>query len=162
MRSRPWAFLLALLVLPPARAADQSPRDVAALQESFQAAIRQAEPSIACILVSRSDIYRRWFHQGPPDDRPGHLGAFVPTARPAIPAQDAQERNDYLKLLEKRQSPAERFQRGRFIELRLGILFDLSDPENVPESYGSGVVIGKQGLVLTNYHVVRGATKVFV
>ena len=39
---------------------------------------------------------------------------------------------------------------------------DLSDPETVPESYGSGVVLSASGLVLTNAHVVRNATKVFV
>src|SRR5207253_5161210 len=40
--------------------------------------------------------------------------------------------------------------------------YDLADPSNVPESYGSGVVISDKGLVLTNYHVVRDATKVYV
>src|SRR5262249_15225794 len=39
---------------------------------------------------------------------------------------------------------------------------DLADPNNVPESYGSGVVVDRAGLVLTNYHVVRDATKVYV
>jgi serine protease Do len=32
----------------------------------------------------------------------------------------------------------------------------------VPEYYGSGVVIDESGLILTNYHVVRDATKVYV
>ena len=39
---------------------------------------------------------------------------------------------------------------------------DLSDPSNVPEAYGSGIVLDKEGLVLTNYHVVREATKIYV
>ncbi len=40
---------------------------------------------------------------------------------------------------------------------------DLSDPNNVPESYGSGVVLDdKEGLVLTLAHVVRSATKIYV
>ena len=39
---------------------------------------------------------------------------------------------------------------------------DLSDPDNTPESYGSGIVINHKGLVLTNYHVVQDATKVYV
>jgi serine protease Do len=40
---------------------------------------------------------------------------------------------------------------------------DLSDPNNVPESYGSGVVIDeREGLVLTLAHVVRKAVKVYV
>jgi S1-C subfamily serine protease len=52
-------------------------------------------------------------------------------------------------------------------------LYDLSRKDNVPESFGSGVVIapppagthgsdGKELLILTNYHVVHEATKIFV
>src|SRR5262249_13715908 len=39
---------------------------------------------------------------------------------------------------------------------------DLSAPDVVPESYGSGVVIDSNGLVLTCAHVVRNATRVYV
>ena len=39
---------------------------------------------------------------------------------------------------------------------------DLADPGHVPESYGSGVVIDSSGLILTQYHVVQNATKVYV
>lgn len=39
---------------------------------------------------------------------------------------------------------------------------DLADLEHVPESYGSGVVIDETGLILTNYHVVRDAAKIYV
>jgi serine protease Do len=38
----------------------------------------------------------------------------------------------------------------------------LDDPAVVPESFGSGVVIDAQGLILTNYHVVRDAARIFV
>jgi serine protease Do len=38
----------------------------------------------------------------------------------------------------------------------------LNDPTLVPEAYGSGVVIDDKGLILTNYHVVREATRLFV
>jgi S1-C subfamily serine protease len=38
----------------------------------------------------------------------------------------------------------------------------LHDPTLVPEAYGSGVVIDDKGLILTNYHVVREATRLFV
>jgi S1-C subfamily serine protease len=39
---------------------------------------------------------------------------------------------------------------------------DLADPDGLPESYASGVVISAKGLVLTNFHVVREATKIYV
>jgi serine protease Do len=39
---------------------------------------------------------------------------------------------------------------------------DLSHPDHVPESYGSGLVIDDAGLILTCAHVVRNATKVYV
>jgi S1-C subfamily serine protease len=38
----------------------------------------------------------------------------------------------------------------------------LDDPTLVPESFGSGVVIDEKGLILTNFHVVRDATRIYV
>ncbi len=84
---------------------DEQPalKEVLALQETLRHVIKQAEPSIACILISRSE-------------------------------------------------PGQRNRKN-----------DLSDPESVPEAYGSGVVIdGRELLVLTNYHVVRDATAIYV
>lgn len=97
------------------------------LQKANQKIIAQAEPAIACILVSRSDGYRR-IQQPPSFDSSGRLGDFNP---------------DGLDDLVRRK-------------------LDLADPNHVPEAYGSGVVVDPAGLVLTNYHVVRDATKVFV
>jgi S1-C subfamily serine protease len=73
--------------------------DVTALQTAMQKAIERAEPSIACIMVTRGR--------------------------------------------EKRE-------------------FHPEDPLFVPELFGSGVVIDPQGLVLTNEHVVHGATGIYV
>jgi S1-C subfamily serine protease len=104
----------------------------------MQEVIRAAEPAIACVLVSRSDGYRQ-FNAMPAADNPGRLGSFdgrlfANPHRALDPVRD-----DLIRRL------------------------DLSDPDHVPESYGSGVVIDdRAGLVLTNYHVVREATKVFV
>jgi S1-C subfamily serine protease len=105
---------------------------VLALEQTLQQVIQQAEPAIACILVSRSDQYRIRFHDAPPPDNPGQLGGFD------LPGP-----------------------RGRSDDPELRKL-DLADPNNVPESYGSGVVVDRSGLILTNYHVVRDATKVYV
>ncbi len=39
---------------------------------------------------------------------------------------------------------------------------DRDDAVRVPDSYGSGVVVTPQGLILTNYHVVRDAKTIYV
>jgi S1-C subfamily serine protease len=160
------ALALAVLLGLPlfGRAAEPVSREALALQDAFQEAIRRAEPSIACILVSRSDIYRRWFRQTPPPDYPGRLGDFSPNATANIPLnpEDTREKNEYLKLLERRIRPNNPFQRQHGLERELAILFDLADPNNVPDSYGSGVVLNDRGMILTNYHVVRDAAKVYV
>jgi serine protease Do len=110
------------------------PPEVAALQNHVKEVIKAAKPSVACVLVSRSDKYAA-FGQGPSAAADGKLGDFRPplTSRFDSPAQ-----RDLVKRL------------------------DLANPETVPESYGSGVVIDDAGLVLTTYHVIAGATKVFV
>ncbi|MCI0461699.1 MAG: PDZ domain-containing protein [Gemmataceae bacterium] len=111
-----------------------------ALQEVMQQAIEAAEPSIACVLVSRSDAYQR-YSQGPASDNAGKLGAFDVPALERHPL--------YSGLGEKERATLRR-------------KLDLADPRHVPESFGSGVVLDERGLVLTNYHVVQGAVKIFV
>lgn len=112
-------------------------RQALALQRAVQAAIRDAEPAIACILVSRSDVYARLGQKLNPD-KPGELGEFSANALQFLPGVTEDELPSWRRKL------------------------DLADPSIVPESFGSGVVVGAQGLVLTNYHVVKDATKVFV
>jgi S1-C subfamily serine protease len=107
--------------------------DVQELQRVVETTIERAEPSIACILVSRSTAYREW-GEGP-SGIPGKLGRFTP---PGLHA----------------------FQPGDPRAAQLHSL-DLSSPDTVPEAYGSGVVID-QGLILTQAHVVRRATKIYV
>jgi len=110
--------------------ADVNPADLQsaqALQRVMQQTIRDVEPAIACILVSRSDYGRPVEAR---EEWPGKLGRFNPAE--FIGAIDLVRR------------------------------LDLASPQVVPESFGSGVVVDPKGLVLTNYHVVRGATKVFV
>jgi serine protease Do len=121
----------------PARAAEPTiPPEVRALQETMHRIIDEAEPSIACISVSRSERYRE-FRALPSADQPGKLGGF--DARPF-------------------------YQGGFFEPARREIIkrLDLSDPDTTPDSYGSGVVIDTAGFVLTHFHVVRDATKVYV
>jgi serine protease Do len=112
----------------------EPPTEAVALQKAIYKIIDTAEPSIACVLVSRSDGYKE-LGEGPSAAAAGKLGEFTPERYLKFP--DA-ARRDLVKRL------------------------DLAQPENVPESYGSGVVIDDAGLVLTNYSVIDGAKKVFV
>jgi serine protease Do len=125
------ALLLAAVA---AAARAEPPPEVVALQKAAHRLIDAAKPSVACILVSRSDKYAE-LGEGPTPGAPGQLGEFNPGGRVRFgPAA----RKDLIKRL------------------------DLANPETVPEAYGSGVVIDNRDLVLTNFHVIDRATKVFV
>ena len=118
------------------RAQDPDLVQALALQRTMQRTIQQAEPAIACILVSRSERYQE-VGQGPDREHPGKLGAFDPSALPRIPNLSTQ-----IETLQK--------------------LLDFTHPDYVPRAFGSGVVVDARGLILTNYHVVQDATKVYV
>jgi S1-C subfamily serine protease len=133
---RPLSILVGLFLSLGGVRADEALAPARALEQAMQEAIKKAEPSIVCILVSRSTRYGR-FGAAPVAGEPGRLGGFD-AARGLVGRRPQSERDRQIKAL------------------------DLSDPDNTPESYGSGVVLDRSGLVLTNAHVVRGATKVFV
>src|SRR5262245_50137266 len=124
-------FVPVVLVLTVAAARAEPPPEAAALQRAVHKVIEAAEPSVACILVSRSEKYGDPLGEGPPDEARGRLGGFNPG-------------------------------RHRFAPKELVNRLDLASPDTVPESYGSGVVIHESGLVLTNFHVIEKAKKVFV
>jgi serine protease Do len=135
-------ILIAVIVLTQA-AATQPPDDpdlqkTLALQKVLQKVIAQVEPSVACILVSRTDAYHS-LGLGPDKEHPGRLGDFDPEVLKSKPALSSQKD----RLLWQRK-------------------LDLADPGHVPQAFGSGVVIDSSGLVLTNYHVVQDATKLYV
>jgi serine protease Do len=119
------------------RAQEEIPglKEAEALQKAMQSAIRKAEPSIACILVSRSDRYRQ-LGMTPPDNDSGKLGGFNHTLATSPNLDDAENQ-------------------------RLNAL-DLGNAAAVPEAFGSGIVIDESGLILTCEHVIRDATKIFV
>ena len=114
--------------------ATAEPKELQALQDAVRKVIDDAEPSIACILVSRSERYREFgaFSTGPA----GKLGGFDSRMHAGLFGGDP-TRKELIRRL------------------------DLSSPDPIPESYGSGVVI-EGGQILTHFHVVQNATKIFV
>src|SRR4051794_30315049 len=65
-------------------AAEEKP-PLRALEQAVEAAVKKAEPSIACILVSRSQLYCRFERRPRPgmsEEVPGRLGGFD---RPRFP-----------------------------------------------------------------------------
>lgn len=124
-----------LIALPAPITAEEPPASLLALQKAIRDVIKKTEPSIASIAVSRSNGYRE-LEPGRVAREPGQLGGFDPDGlRPEFLSKAQQKRIRQL---------------------------DLSSPRNVPEGYGTGVVVDKSGLILTNAHVVEGATKIFV
>jgi S1-C subfamily serine protease len=130
--------LLVLLAAAVPAADPPLPPEVLAVQNAITGVIERARPSVVCLLVSRSDGYKQ-FDALPSAAEPGRLGPFdSERLRP-----DAERRNDRTRLA-------------------LINRLDLASPGHIPESFGSGIVIDEAGLILTNYHNVREATKVYV
>lgn len=135
------AVMMMLALIGVACAQDEDKKQAAALQATMAKVIQQNESAIACILVSRSEAYSE-FGQGPSKDQAGKLGAFDVKALETNPR--------FFKL-----TGAEQKQWRKQL--------DFTDPAYVPRAFGSGVVVdGGEGLILTNYHVIQDATKLFV
>jgi S1-C subfamily serine protease len=132
--------LIGMLIFAGRVHADDDPlKQAQALEGAIQKVLAKVEPSVVCVLVSRSDGYQRFarFQQHQSNGQPGSLGDF-----------------QFQKAFESSQ-----FSLGmKDLARRL----NLAALETVPDSYGSGIVIDSRGLVLTNYHVVKDATKVYV
>jgi serine protease Do len=105
------------------------PAEAVALQKTVHQVIDAAEPSIACLLVSRSEKYADLGQAGTSSWK---LGSFNPVQ-------------------------SFRFMDGAQRELHRRL--DLANPDTVPEAYGSGVVIDESGLILTTYHVLGEKVK---
>lgn len=127
------ALLFALLVpLPSAPAAEPTAQELlAAVERQMRAVSDTAGPCVACVVVSRSELYPKL----PGPAAPGRLGDFDPGA----------------------------FANGDPTKVDLARRLDLSDRRTLPDhGCAGGVVIDAAGLVLTTYHVIDGATKVYV
>jgi len=145
----------------PARA-DEPSAEAAAVDQAMRRVVARVEPSIACILVSRSDAYHKLFGE-PASKTPGQLGAFpAKHGELRLPPADNPEVAALTRQLRKQPRGFDPADLQTELLQILKARYDLSDPNYVPASYGSGVVIDRDGLVLTYYHVIREATKLYV
>jgi serine protease Do len=124
-------LLAALILAGPCLA--EPPPEAKVLQDTMHRIIDSAEPSVVCVLASRSDKYAA-LGEGPSAASTGKLGGFNPL----------------------------KHHFGNAAQKELVKRLDLSNPETVPEVYGSGVVIDANGSVLTNFHNIDKATKIYV
>jgi serine protease Do len=132
------ALPLLSLCLTPARADEAQ-----AVQRKVARVARDASGAVVAVYVSRSDDYStaRYWGVAAKQEYPGQLGRFdAEAARKKVPDK-VRHRSRILRTITEH---------------------DLSDPDVVPESYGSGLLIDKGGLVLTCAHVVKNATRVYV
>jgi serine protease Do len=121
--------LLGLAAAQPAREPNKTDL-LFAIEKQTRAASESVGPSVACVVVSRSDKYPKPAAPLPP----GKLGTF--------------DRAEFLKLTN---------------DGRAALEHDLSDARTaVNHDCACGLVVSADGLILTPFHVVEGATKVFV
>lgn len=104
-----------------------------AFQKQLQSVVKIAGPAVAAVVVSRSEFYP----PQPPGTPAGQLGAFDPR-----------------EFIRGDASPS---------RVRLAKHLDLSDPQAIAEhGCASGVVLDASGLILTLYHIIEGAKKIYV
>jgi len=116
-------------------AAPPTDRDlIEAVQRQVKAVAANADSAIACVVVSRSSLYP---NPHSPADLPGQLGSFD------------------RALFEQTSKRPDRVEVARRL--------DLSNRDSIPDNtLGGGIVIDSSGLVLTLFHVIDGATKIYV
>lgn len=140
-------ILLALLAVPAAARAQAPAEAIPPALPDLSAWIARAEPAVACVLVSRSPLYKK-YGLLPRPDRPGVLGGFG--------------RQDRARALAAAGLPFGQPGRDPPEVKALNARLDLANLNHTPEAFGSGLVIDEKGFVLTCYHVVQDAVKVFV
>ncbi len=135
MRIIAFAIVFALVAVPALPAQEPSKKDLLlAIEAQLKTASDTVGPSVACVVVSRSEAYPAVANAS---ETPGKLGSFDP-----------------VEFLKTQNTPA---------RAKLALSLTLSDPRNIPDhGFGCGVVIDEKGLILTPYHVIENATKIYV
>ncbi|HEX4610017.1 MAG TPA: trypsin-like peptidase domain-containing protein, partial [Urbifossiella sp.] len=115
----------------PARAEPTASELLVAFERQLKAVYEKAGPAMARVVVSRSDQYPK---PATPPDYAGRLGGF----------------------------DAETFRKSGPDRAGLTRRLDLADLRGVSDhESAAGVVVDPAGLVLTTYHAIEGATKVY-
>lgn len=110
----------------------KEPELLKAVERQLKAVYETAGPVVAWVVVSRSEKYPK---PSRPPEHPGQLGGFDPKAFTAAHPGSAE----------------------------LARQLDLSDPVGIPDhTAAGGVILNSTGLILTNYHTIEGATKIYV
>lgn len=110
--------------------------DARALEDHVRKVVVQTEPSVVAVIVSHAKYPKL------PGDvpGPGKLGKYLDPPPPDNGRQP-----------------------GFFPQIAYDQKLDLGDPQNVADHlFGSGIVLDPAGLILTPYHLIEGATKIYV
>ncbi len=107
----------------------------------------------AVVFAQGLDFLRRNEPPRPPVSRAEMSLSFAPIVRAAAPAVV----NVYAS--QKQSRARNPFEGDPFFERFFG---GLAQPERARQSVGSGVIIGKSGLVVTNHHVIEGMSEIKV
>lgn len=137
-RPWPWALVVGMAVAALAAAQSADEKTALALEKTVQQAIARVEPSVACLVVSRSDYYAR---VGQPPTDAARLGDFNRAQAALHPLVQRLSPVDRKALLDK---------------------LDLADATLQHEASASGVVLSEDGLVLTPCHAIEDATRIYV
>jgi serine protease Do len=92
------------------------------------------------------------------------LGDAIARAEPSVVAiaREKDGKSDLTTAIRGRMAPLTLPPEQPFVIGNAGIFDDLEGPDYIASDFGSGVVIGEKGEILTTFHVVKGASRLVV
>jgi serine protease Do len=92
------------------------------------------------------------------------LGDAIARAEPSVVAiaREKDGKNDLTTAIRGRMGPLTLPQDQPFVIGGAGIFDEMEGPDYIASDFGSGVVIGDKGEILTTFHVVKGASRLVV